>query len=265
VDRLKGKVAVITGAGTGMGRACMQIFAREGAVVVGSGRRAEPLAETRRLVEAEGGTAEIVQADVSDEEQAHALVARAAETFGRVDVVVNNAGMGGAAYRFLREGGMDPIADTPTEHWHELQRNNLDSVFYMCTASVAAMRRGGGGSIVNVASGAAVRGMATAHAYAVMKAGVANMTRQMAVAYGREGIRTNCIAPGTTDTPMMEGSPVMSMLGPDNPDRFAISPLGRAGTPEEMAYGCLFLASDEASYVNGVVLPIDGGSLVCPS
>jgi NAD(P)-dependent dehydrogenase (short-subunit alcohol dehydrogenase family) len=248
-----------------MGRACMELFAREGATVVGSGRRPEPLEETRRLVESAGGTVAVLQADVSDEAQAHGLVDTAVERFGRVDVVVNNAGMGGAAYRMLRDGGMEAIADTPTEHWHELQRNNLDSVFFMCTAAVAAMRTSGGGAIVNVSSISATRGMQTAHAYAVMKAGIENMTRQMAVRYAREGIRTNCISPGSTDTPMMAGSPVMSLLSEDNPDRFSLNPMGRAGTPQEMAYGCLFLASDEASYVNGIVLPIDGGSLACPT
>ena len=265
MSRLAGKVAVITGAGTGMGRACMELFAREGATVVGSGRRPEPLEETRQLVESAGGTVAVLQADVSDEAQAHGLVDTAVERFGRVDIVVNNAGMGGAAYRMLRDGGMEAIADTPTQHWHELQRNNLDSVFFMCTAAVAAMRTSGGGAIVNVSSISATRGMQTAHAYAVMKAGIENMTRQMAVRYAREGIRTNCISPGSTDTPMMVGSPVMSLLSEENPDRFALNPMGRAGTPQEMAHGCLFLASDEASYVNGIVLPIDGGSLACPS
>jgi NAD(P)-dependent dehydrogenase (short-subunit alcohol dehydrogenase family) len=125
----------------------------------------------------------------------------AVERFGRVDIVVNNAGMGGAAYRMLREGGMEAIAETPTRHWHELQRNNLDSVFFMCTAAVAAMHTSGGGAIVNVSSIPATRGMQTAHAYAVMKAGIENMTRQMAVRYARKGIRTTASRPGRPTPP----------------------------------------------------------------
>ncbi|MET0143643.1 MAG: SDR family oxidoreductase [Ilumatobacteraceae bacterium] len=265
MDRLQGKVALITGAGTGMGRSCMQIFAREGAKVVGSGRRPAPLEETKELVEAEGFEAEVVQADVSVESECEALVAKAKERFGRVDILVNNAGMGGNAYRQLRAGGMEAIAETPTEHWNELMHNNLDSVFFMCKAVVPLMREQGGGSIVNISSISATRALQVAHAYAVTKSGIQNLTRSMAVRYGREGIRSNCVCPGATDTPMMDGSPSMLVLAEDNPDRFTHNPMGRAGTPDEMAYGCLYLASDEASYVNGVVLSIDGGALSCPT
>ena len=138
-------------------------------------------------------------------------------------------------------------------------------MYYLCHAAVNVMRGQGGGSIVNIGSMAAVRGFPAYHAYAVTKAGIHTLTRSMAVRYGRDNIRTNCIAPGTTDTPMMAGSASMANLDPANPDRYSFNPMGRAGTPEEMAYGCLFLASDEASYVNGVVLAIDGGALSCPT
>jgi NAD(P)-dependent dehydrogenase (short-subunit alcohol dehydrogenase family) len=265
VNRLQNKVALITGAGTGMGRACAVIFAAEGARVLGTSRRVDPLLETKSLAEEAGGVMEVVQADVSDEAQARALVERTRELYGRIDILVNSAGMGGALYRSLREGGMESIAETPTEHWHELMKNNLDSVFFMCKAVIEVMRKEGGGSIVNIGSTSAIRGMSRAHAYAVTKAGVQSITRSMAARYGRDNIRTNCVCPGTTDTPMMVGSPSMEPFREDNPERFAANPLGRAGTPEEIAYGCLFLASDEASYVNGVILPIDGGALCCPA
>jgi NAD(P)-dependent dehydrogenase (short-subunit alcohol dehydrogenase family) len=203
--------------------------------------------------------------DVSDEGEVKSVIERVAESYGRIDILINNAGMGGAMYRALREGGMEAIAETPTEHWHELIHNNLDSAFYMCKAVLPIMTAQGGGAIVNISSTAAVRGIPGAHAYAVTKAGIQIMTRSMAVRYGRDNIRVNCVCPGTTDTPMMAGSPSMDPLRHDNPARFDYNPLGRAGTPEEIAYGCLFLASDEASYINGVVLPIDGGVLSSPA
>lgn len=264
MPRMDGKIALITGAGTGIGRSCMEIFAREGALVVGVGRRQAPLDEVCAAVASAGGKGAVIAADLGEERACQSVMEQAIDRHGRVDALVNCAAMGGNAYRTLRAGGMNAIAETPTEHWHELMRNNLDSAYFMCKAAVAAMREGGGGSIVNLASTSAIRGLAVAHAYAVAKAGVLNMTRQMAAAYGRDNIRTNCVSPGTTDTPMMVGSPFMALVDPGNPDRFSHNPLGRAAQPSEIAYGCLFLASDEASYVNGANLVIDGGILACP-
>jgi len=256
--RLAGKVALVTGAGSGVGQATVKAFVDEGATVVGTGRSLDKLADTRQLVQ---GRADLVSCDVSDESATQALIDETVEKHGRLDILVNAAGIGGSAYRMQREGGMAGLAETPTEHFDELMRNNLYSVYFACKTAVAHMRRQGGGAIVNVSSISARKGMPTAHAYAVTKAGIENITRQLGHTYGREGIRTNCICPGTIDTPMMVGSPVMDLLDPSNPDRFQYNPMGRAGTPEEMANGILFLASDEASYVNGAVLPIDGGSL----
>ena len=258
MGRLDGKVALITGAGSGVGQATVKLFVDEGATVIGTGRSPEKLEATRELV---GGRATLIEGDVSSEESVQSLIDHTVSAHGSLDILVNNAGIGGASYRLLREGGMGGIAETPSEHFDELMHNNLYSVFFACKAAIAQMRKQGGGSIVNVSSVSAQKGMAIAHAYAATKAGIENLTRQMGHLYAREGIRTNCICPGTIDTPMMEASPVMSMFSPDNPDRFALNPMGRAGSPEEMAHGILFLASDDASYVNGVVLPIDGGSL----
>lgn len=263
--RLAGKVALVTGAGTGMGQACARLFAAQGARVVGTGRRAERLRETGELVLSEGHEAEFVACDLSDEAAARALVAGVRTRYGRLDVLVNAAALGGSAYGVLRAGGVDDIAGTSTDQWHELMRNNIDSVFYLSQAAIEIMRAQGGGAIVNIGSMAVVRGFAAYHAYAVSKAGIHTLTRAMAVRYGRDNVRVNCIAPGTTDTPMMAGSASMANLDPSNPDRFSVNPMGRAGTPEEMAYSCLFLASDEASYVNGVVLAVDGGALSCPT
>jgi NAD(P)-dependent dehydrogenase (short-subunit alcohol dehydrogenase family) len=265
MDRLAGKVALITGAGTGMGRSCVRLFAANGAQVVGVGRRLDRLQETAELVRQSGDKAEVMACDVASEPDARDLVEDVARRYGRLDILVNAAAMGGSAYGAIRPGGVDSIAETPSEHWHELLHNNLDSVFYLCHAAVNVMRRQGGGSIVNIGSMGAVRGFPAYHAYGVTKAGIHSLTRAMAVRYGRDNIRTNCIAPGTTDTPMMAGSASIANLDPGNPDRYNFNPMGRAGTPDEMAYGCLFLASDEASYVNGVVLAIDGGALSCPT
>jgi meso-butanediol dehydrogenase / (S,S)-butanediol dehydrogenase / diacetyl reductase len=265
MSRLAGKVALITGGGSGMGRSCMEIFAREGATVVGLGRRPEPLDEVCEAVRAAGGTASGISCDIADEAAVEAAVDAVLGEHGRVDALVNCAGIGGNSYRTLRDGGMNPLGELPTEFWDEMVRNNLFSAFYLSRRMVNEMRKAGGGSIVHVTSTAAVEGFEGAHGYAVAKAGVANMCRQMARAYGRFGIRTNCVVPGYTDTPMMEGTPLRAMVAEDNPARFEKIAMGRAAHPDEIAYGCLFMACDESSYVNGASLVIDGGWLCCPS
>jgi meso-butanediol dehydrogenase / (S,S)-butanediol dehydrogenase / diacetyl reductase len=267
MGRLSGKVAIVTGAGTGLGRACMELFAREGATVVGAGRRPEPLEEVREAVASLGGVAHVIPGDLSDESSCQKVVATALDEFGKVDVLINNAAMGGNTYLESREGGMSAIGETPTEHWHELISNNLDSAFYMVKAVLPSMRAARSGSIVHISSDSAIRGIPIAHAYASLKAAILSLSRQMAVTYGPENIRTNCICPGVMDTPMMVGSPLMKVLDESNPSRsrFRYTPLGRAARPEEIAHGCLFLASDEASYVNGATLVIDGGGLSCPA
>jgi NAD(P)-dependent dehydrogenase (short-subunit alcohol dehydrogenase family) len=255
MDRLKGKIALITGAGTGVGRACMKLFAAEGAKVVGVSRTKANLDETLAQVKAAGGEGQVVAADLSKPEGAETAVAETLK-FGRIDILVNSAGVG---YSWLEKspGSMGPVDDTTPEKWAEVMAINLDSLFHMCHLAIPQMKKQGGGSIVNVTSISGIQGLPVAHTYTAAKGAAINLTRSLGITYCGDNIRVNCIAPGFIDTPM-----VASVLGlfddPNMADR--LTPMKRPGTPEEMAYGCLYLASDEASYCQGAVLVIDGGT-----
>ena len=256
MDRLKGKVALITGAGTGVGRASMKLFAAEGAKVVGVSRTKSNLDESLMQVEAAGGEGHVVAADLSKPEGAEKAMAEAIKTYGRVDILVNSAGVG---YSWLEKspGSMGPVDDTTPEKWAEVMAINLDSVFHMCRLAIPQMKKQGGGSIVNVTSISGFQGLPVAHTYTAAKGAAINLTRSLAITYCGDNIRVNCIAPGFIDTPMVAN--VMGLFNdPAMADR--LTPMKRPGTPEEMAFGCLYLASDEASYCQGTVLVIDGGT-----
>ena len=256
MDRLKGKVALITGAGTGVGRASMKLFAAEGAKVVGVSRTKSNLDESLTQVEAAGGEGHVVAADLSKPDGAEKAMAKALKTYGRVDILVNSAGVG---YSWLEKspGSMGPVDDTTPEKWAEVMAINLDSVFHMCRLAIPHMKKQGGGSIVNVTSISGFQGLPVAHTYTAAKGAAINLTRSLAITYCGDNIRVNCIAPGFIDTPMV--ADVMGLFNdPAMADR--LTPMKRPGTPEEMAYGCLYLASDEASYCQGTVLVIDGGT-----
>ena len=256
MGRLEGKVAVITGAGSGVGQACMIRFAAEGAKVVGVGRTQATLDETLAKVRSTGGDAIAVTADLSRDESGEAVVRAALEAHGRIDILVHAAGVG---YSWMDKspGSMNAIDQTEPDKWREVIGINLDACYLMCRAVIPAMRQAGGGSIVTVASISGFQGLGVAHAYTAAKGGVINLTRSMCVSYAAENIRANCVAPGFIDTPMVAS--VLDMFkDPDIADR--ITPMRRPGTADEMANGCLFLASDEASYCNGAVLVIDGGT-----
>jgi NAD(P)-dependent dehydrogenase (short-subunit alcohol dehydrogenase family) len=256
MDRLKGKVALITGAGTGVGRACMEIFAREGAKVVGVSRTQANLDETLAAVKAGGGVGAVVAADLSKPEGAQKAVDGALSAFGRIDILVNSAGVG---YNHVASSpdSMNDVINTTPEKWHEVMAINLDSGFYMCRLVVPLMQKQGGGAIVNVTSISGLQGLPGAHTYTAAKGGMINLTRSMCVAYAKDNIRANCIAPGFIATRMVAD---FLPLFDDEKIADGITPMRRAGTPEEMAYGCLYLASDEAGYCNGTVLVIDGGT-----
>lgn len=256
MGRLAGKVAMITGAGTGIGRACMELFAREGATVFGVSRTQANLDETLALVTAAGGTGSVFSADLSDPDKAANAVEECVRQHGRIDILLNAAGVG---YN-LREtsiGSMDPVDSTPVDKWREVMALNLDSLFYVSRIALRHMKAQQSGSMVNVASIFGLGGAPDAHTYTATKGAIINLTRSMSVAYVDDNIRCNVVAPGFVETQMVE-SVIPMLFSPENPK--LISPMGRPATPQEVAYACLFLASDEASYCTGTVLCVDGGS-----
>ena len=249
--RLKDKVAIVTGAGMGIGRAIAGTFAREGARVVVADLDEDAGRESVARIEAQGGAACFVRTDVARAEDARRLVGVALETYGRLDVLVNSAGI------YTR----GDVVDTSLETWERVLAVNLTGVFLCCKAAIPAMRQAGGGAIVNISSSVgwvyAAPGIA---AYAASKFGVTGLTKAMACDHLPDGIRVNCICPGPTDTPLLRAS--------RPPDQFQAfieaQPIGRLGAAEEIAAAALFLASEEASFVTGVAMPVDGGQAAFP-
>lgn len=256
MGRLQGKVAIVTGAGTGIGRASMQMFAREGAKVVGCSRTQKNLDETLETVTREGGEGFVLAADLSTPEGAQKLVDATLEAYGQIDILLNGAGIG-YSWDKKEPGSMGAVADTSPEHWRKVMAIDLDSVFYMCRLVVPHMKEAGRGSIINISSVLGVMGHPDAHAYTAAKGAMVNLTRSLCAAYALDGIRANCICPGFIDTPMIEDH--ISMFDDEAvADRFC--PMRRTGTPDEIAYACLYLASDESTYTNGSIMLVDGGT-----
>ena len=253
------QVVVVTGAGSGIGRATALRFAAAGATVIANGRRLDKLEETKAAGAALPGTILPVAADVGTLQGAETVLRRATDA-GDFAVLVNNAAVGWS-FGIEHPGSMAVLGDTPPDLWREVIRINLDSVYFLCHGALPILQRRGGGSIVNISSGGGIRGMADAHTYATAKAGVINMTRSLARAYGPQNIRCNVVAPGFVDTDMV--APVLdSDFNPfnDEAQRYQISPLGRPGRPDEVASAIFYLAV-EGTYCNGAVLVVDGGSL----
>ncbi len=247
--RLDGKVALITGAGNGMGRVASLRFASEGARVVVADAVAAAGEATVDTVRAAGGDATFAPVDVADAVQVEAMVAATVAAYGAVHVLYNNAGIFPAD-----DAG---AVDTPEATWDRVMEVNLKGVFLCCRSGIPAMLASGGGSIVNVSSLVALVGSATPQiAYTASKGGVLSLTRELAVQYAREGIRVNALCPGPVETPLLA-----ELL--DDPDwarrRLVHIPMGRPGRPEEIAEAALFLASDESSFMTGATLVIDGG------
>ena len=255
--RLAGKVAVITGANSGIGRAAARLFAREGARVVCVDLVEVIAPRIDALIESEGGEAVFFQADVTSAESCQGMMALALERFGGLDILLNNAGTG------IR-GRVDQLTEA---EWKRLININLTSMFLCSKAALPHMMAQGRGSIVNTASTHGLLGTNDYAAYSASKGGVVLLTRSMAIDYGPMGIRVNCVCPGGTATPRLlrnltegrtpeEGQAALQASA--NRNRC----LQRLANPEEIAYGMLFLASDEASFVTGHALAVDGGQTI---
>jgi NAD(P)-dependent dehydrogenase (short-subunit alcohol dehydrogenase family) len=252
-----GKVAVITGASSGIGRATFELFGREGAKVVATARREEKLQEGLDAVKAAGGEGTIVPADLEQDDTADKVIQAAIDEYGRVDILVCNAGVGWS-YGEENPGTMAGVHEASVENWRAVICGvDLEGYFTMIHAALPHMIEQEGGSIVSVASMAGVTGLYDAHAYTAAKGAIVNLTRSMAITYAKQGIRANSVCPGFIDTAMIE--PAIGLFQSED-TRWAMSPMGRAGKPEEIANAILFLGSDEASYVNGSALLVDGGN-----
>ncbi len=247
--RLKNKVALITGGGSGIGREASMLFAREGAAVVVVDVVDDAGRETVDEITSAGGRASYVHADVSSANDSEAMIARAERDFGRLDVLFNNAG--------IMHSSDDDAVSTSEETWDLTMRINARGVFFGCKYGIPALRRAGGGSIINTASFVAKLGAATAQvAYTASKGAVLSMTRELAVIHARENIRVNALCPGPLRTPLL-----MNFLNTDakRNRRLVHIPMGRFGEASEIAKAALFLASDDASFVTGAELLVDGG------
>ena len=249
---LKGKVAVVTGAATGIGRASALLFAQAGARVVLADVRAPELAAAEAAVRASGGETASLVADLARPDDCEAVVAAAVHAFGRLDVLLNNAGVG----TMVVGGTVESIS---IEHWDLAQDVNVRGIYLVSRAAVPHLRRRGG-AIVNIASVSAFHGSVErpSHAYAASKGAVLALTRAMAASYGKDGIRVNAICPGT----------IRTRLTADIVDRVERSaregrgiPLGRVGEPVDIARCALFLASDDASFISGAQIVVDGGAM----
>lgn len=247
---LRGKSAVVTGGSRGIGRACCEVLARAGARVAVNCRVETPWAEwVAQQICGAGGEAFALAADVSRPDEAEMLVDETASRFGGLDIVVNNAGI-------WKGSAIDEMSDG---EWCEMLAVNLTGTFHVVRAAVPHLKARGGGRIVNVASTAGQRGEAFHAHYAATKGAIISFTKSLAVELAPHGVTVNCVAPGWTSTDMTREA----LDGPDGAAIREAIPLRRPGTPEEVACGVLFLASDLASYVTGEILNVNGGSVLC--
>jgi NAD(P)-dependent dehydrogenase (short-subunit alcohol dehydrogenase family) len=250
VTRLAGKSAVITGGGTGIGQAIALCFAREGAQVAVAGRRKEKLDETLRLLQQAGCSALALECDVTSAADTQRLVKAAEDSFGKVNVLVNNAGA-------LSVSTVETIAE---DDWDRVMATNVKGPFLMSRAALPAMRRAGGGSIINVGSVLGIVAIRDRAAYCASKGGVSMLTKAMALDHAHDHIRVNCLCPSIVESDMTRNLFAETEAGRQaRESRLSSIPLGRFGKPADIAGLAVFLASDESSWMTGTVIPVDGG------
>lgn len=243
--RLENKVAIITGAGSGFGRATAKLFAKEGAKVVLVGRTKEKLEKVEKDIKNEGGIAISISADVTSVSETKKVVEKTIENFGKLDILFNNAGT-------FRAGTLETMSE---KDWNDVIAVNLTALFYMGKAAIPYLKETKG-NIINTASAGGIIGFPQAVSYAASKGGVISFTKAVAVDFAKDGIRCNAICPGTSETEMTQEVMHIESL---RKSFLAPIPMQRFGKGNDVAYAALFLASDESSYLTGVVLPVDGG------
>jgi NAD(P)-dependent dehydrogenase (short-subunit alcohol dehydrogenase family) len=248
---LEGKVAVVTGAAMGIGRASAQVFGREGASVVVADIDEAGGRETVHLVEEAGGQATFIRTDVSVRDDVYAMVQHAVDTYGGLDCAHNNAGVAAP---------MVPLADYPDEGWDHTIAVMLTGVYHCMKAEIPRMLERGGGAIVNTASGVGLVGYPNQAAYTASKHGVLGLTKVAALDYGAQGVRVNAICPGTARTPMVDEA-IEQFPGIEE-ELKKLHPIGRIGEAMEIAEAAVWLCTDAASFVLGVALPVDGGYVI---
>lgn len=249
--RLKGKVALITGAGTGIGRATALLFAEEGADIVATNLELPEAEETAEAIRKAGGRTVSIAADISKPDEIHAMVDRAINAFGGIDILVNNAGVGALNVPTFEIRDM--------EAWDKVFEINVGATFLCCQRVGQWMTTHGGGKMVNVASITGIAGVPYVNAYGPSKAAVINMTRSLAVEWARYKINVNCVAPCWTRTRRLEKAFEKGVVSLAEIQKRC--PMGRPAEPEDVAKAILFLASDDASFITGITLPVDGGWL----
>ncbi len=244
--RLKDKVAIITGAASGIGKATAKLFAEHGAKIVVADIDIDGGEQTVADIQDVGHFAKYIKTDVTIKVDTQNVVSQTVDSFGKLDILFNNAGI---AMRL-------PVSELPEDDWHRCLDVNLNGVFLCAKAAIPAMQKNGGGVIINMSSIYGLVGADVRAAYVASKGAVTNLTRGMALDYAQDNIRVNCICPGFVETPLVAGV----IKTPNEYQKLADKhPMRRLGQPVEIAYGALYLASDESAFVTGIALPIDGG------
>ena len=248
--RLEGKVCLITGAGSGMGRVAAQMFAKEGARIIAVDIRSLEAEKTADLILKDGGKAAAVKADVSKPEDAREMIAFAVKTFGSLHVLYNNAGIFPEKDR--------SVTDTDPETWDSVYQINLKGVYLGCKYGIPEIIKAGGGSVINIASFVALVGCSVPQdAYTASKGGVIALTKSLAVQFGPHKVRSNAVCPGPIETPLL--TEWLFKEPAEKAKRLNRIPMGRFGRSEDIAYLAMYLASDESSWTNGAALVVDGG------